>query len=103
MQFVSCFDTNWLTHSNRAQIHVEHLAPNFYLLKSSLSRRRKCTAPFRPNSLFAFFKTDRAFHGVDPIADTDIERNMLLYNIYVNEVLRVAPPARGFRWPWARG
>jgi hypothetical protein len=64
--------------------------------------KRVFTAPFRPNSLLAFFKTDRAFHGVDPIADTEIERNMLLYNIYLDELVHVAPRNRGFRWPWAR-
>jgi hypothetical protein len=65
--------------------------------------RKVYTAPFMPNSLFAFFKTDRAFHGVDPIADTQIERNMLLYNIYLNEVVRVAPQGSGWRWPWSKG
>ena len=64
--------------------------------------RKSFTAPFMPNSLFAFFKTDSAFHGVDPIPDSGIERNMLLYNIYVNHVVSAAPPRRGFRWPWSR-
>ena len=26
---------------------------------------------YRPNTLFAFFKNERAFHGVDPIADAE--------------------------------
>jgi len=65
--------------------------------------RKVFTAPFRPNSLFAFCKTDAAFHGVAPIADANIERNMMLYNIYLNKVERMAaPPRAGFRWPWSR-
>jgi hypothetical protein len=65
--------------------------------------RKVFTAPFRPNTLFAFCKTDAAFHGVPPIADANIERNMMLYNIYLNKVERMAaPPRAGFRWPWSR-
>lgn len=60
------------------------------------------TAPFRPNSLFAFGKTDNAFHGVTPIKDAKVERNVLLYNIYLNKLVRIVPPQRGFRWPWSR-
>ena len=37
--------------------------------------------PYRPNSLFAFFKTDRAFHGVDPIADAGVARDLLLFDV----------------------
>jgi len=40
------------------------------------------TAHFLPNSVFGFFKTNNAFHGVEPIKDIGIERNVLLYNIY---------------------
>jgi hypothetical protein len=64
--------------------------------------RKMFTAPFRPNTLFAFFRTDRSFHGVEPIADTNIERDLLLYNIYVNKIVRMTPPRKGFRWPWSR-
>ena len=39
------------------------------------------TAPFRPNSLFAFFKTDFSFHGVEPIP-VECQRNLLLWNLY---------------------
>ncbi len=42
------------------------------------------TAPYRPNSLFAFMKTDKSFHGVEPIADQDVRRDLLLYNIRLN-------------------
>ena len=43
------------------------------------------TNPFMPNSLFAFFKTDNSFHGVEPVADPDCRRWLLLYDIYVLE------------------
>jgi len=65
--------------------------------------RKVYTAPFLPNTLFAFFRNDRSFHGVEPIADEKIERDLLLYNIYVNKIVRMVPPRKGFRWPWARG
>jgi len=53
------------------------------------------THPFAPNSLFAFFKTDNSFHGVEPVADPDTRRWLLLYDIYVREPAAkpvVAPP-----------
>jgi hypothetical protein len=40
------------------------------------------TMPFLPNSLFAFFKTDNSFHGVEPVADPDTRRWLLLYDLY---------------------
>jgi hypothetical protein len=51
------------------------------------------TMPFRPNSLFAFLKTDNSFHGVEPVQDPDCHRWLLLYDIY-NKVRSSAPPAR---------
>jgi hypothetical protein len=48
------------------------------------------TAEFLPNALIGFLKTDQAFHGVEPIQDQAIERNVLLYIISV----RGASPAR---------
>jgi hypothetical protein len=39
------------------------------------------TAPYVPNSCFGFWKTDDSWHGVPPIS-RDIERNVLLFNIY---------------------
>lgn len=56
---------------------------------------------YMPNSLFAFLKTDRAFHGVEPIADHDVQRDAMLYNIYVKKVVK-KPDQAGFRWPWQR-
>jgi hypothetical protein len=61
--------------------------------------KRVATMPYLPNSLFAFFKTDYSFHGVDPITDGNVERNLLLYNIYVQAV---ATRRSGLRWPWQR-
>ena len=46
------------------------------------------TMEYRPNTLFAFFKTDNSFHGVAPIADADVLRDLLLYDIRVE----AAPP-----------
>jgi hypothetical protein len=48
---------------------------------------RVATMPFLPNSMFAFVKTDHSFHGVEPIADADVSRYLLLYD------LRVKSPA----------
>lgn len=39
------------------------------------------TAPFYPNSLFAFYKTDFSFHGVEPIT-IPCRRDVLLWNLY---------------------
>lgn len=62
--------------------------------------KKVVTAEYKPNSLFAFFKTDNSFHGVDPITDQGIQRDLLLYNIYVRKV--VAPQGsnrkKWFKW-----
>lgn len=50
------------------------------------------TNPFLPNTLFAFFKTDNSFHGVEPVADPDCRRWLLLYDIYARPVAAEAPP-----------
>lgn len=39
------------------------------------------TADYIPNSLFAFFKTDFSFHGVEPIT-IPCRRDVLLWNLY---------------------
>lgn len=57
------------------------------------------TAEFRPNSLLAFFKTDLAFHGVEPITDPGVERNLLLYNLYAEKV--VPKPGRAVPRDWS--
>jgi len=51
--------------------------------------RKIATMAFRPNALFAFVKTDNSFHGVDPIRDADVLRDLILYDIQVQ-----APPSR---------
>lgn len=38
------------------------------------------TAPYVPNTLFLFFKNERSFHGVEPVAG-DHERHIVLHNI----------------------
>lgn len=44
---------------------------------------RLLTMPYTPNTLFAFMKTPNAFHGVEPIAEPNIERALLLYDVKV--------------------
>lgn len=56
------------------------------------------TAPYVPNTLLLFVKSSRSFHGVEPVQDKGVERNLLLYNIYVTEVERARKPR--FRLPW---
>ena len=43
------------------------------------------TAPFAPNSLFAFVKTDNSFHGVEPMTDPDCRRWLMLYDLNYTE------------------
>ncbi len=40
------------------------------------------TAPFLPNSVFGFIKSDRSFHGVEPIGKQDTPRRLLNYTLY---------------------
>lgn len=42
---------------------------------------RTATMPYLPNTLFAFFKNDRSFHGVEPIGDENCRRHVLQYDI----------------------
>lgn len=51
--------------------------------------RRMVTMPFLPNTLFAFLKTANSFHGVEPITETEVRRDLLLYDI------KVKAPATG--------
>lgn len=37
------------------------------------------TVPFVPNSLFGFLRTDQSFHGVEPIREEKVERNLMNY------------------------
>jgi hypothetical protein len=49
---------------------------------------RVATMPFKPNSMFAFVKSDHTFHGVEKVLDPDVRRWLLLYDIKAS----VAPP-----------
>ena len=58
---------------------------------------RVMTMPFLPNTLFAFLKTHNSFHGVEPIQETGVRRDLLLYDIKVEnppETVRQAPSAQ---------
>ena len=56
------------------------------------SFQRIYTAPFKPNSLLAFFKTDYSFHGVEPI-QSPCQRDVLLWNLYSQEAQHGKTPA----------
>jgi hypothetical protein len=51
--------------------------------------RRVHTMEYLPNTLFAFMKTPDSFHGVEPITQPDVQRDLLLYDI------KVAQPQQG--------
>lgn len=46
---------------------------------------RVYTAPFVPNSVFGFFKSDRSFHGVEPIGKQEVPRQLMSYNLLTYE------------------
>jgi len=45
--------------------------------------RRVHTMEYLPNTLFAFMKTHDSFHGVEPITQPNVQRDLLLYDIKV--------------------
>jgi len=55
--------------------------------------KKVMTAPYLPNSLLGFFKTDNAFHGVERIERPRTQRDSILYNIYVSHVAERTTPA----------
>jgi hypothetical protein len=58
--------------------------------------RKVKTMEYRRNSLFAFIKNDHSFHGVDPIGDQQVERDVLLYDIRVEQPPSAEPaPSAG--------
>ena len=64
--------------------------------------KKVATMEYRPNTLFAFMKTDNSFHGVEPIDDSGVLRDLLLYDIRVKEDAAQmrsmgAAPGLGFR------
>jgi len=43
------------------------------------------TAPYKPNSLLAFFRSDVSFHGLEPLSESDVEssgRDVIQYVLY---------------------
>jgi hypothetical protein len=46
---------------------------------------RLITMPFRPNTLFGFVKTPNSFHGVEPVLEREVRRDLILYDIRVKE------------------
>jgi hypothetical protein len=58
--------------------------------------RRILTMPYVPNTLFAFVKTANSFHGVEPIDEPDVRRDLMLYDIKLN-----TPPQPGKAAPAA--
>ena len=60
--------------------------------------RRMLTMPYVPNTLFAFMKTSNSFHGVEPIREQGIRRDLMLYDIRLKTApaaTEAAPPAPG--------
>jgi hypothetical protein len=47
--------------------------------------KKVATMEYRPNTLFAFLKTDNSFHGVEPIGDAGVLRDLLLYDVRVKK------------------
>jgi len=62
---------------------------------------RVLTMPYVPNTLFAFFKTDNSFHGVEPIAESqNYRRHLLFYDVKCNlaaPVVTASEPVLGAR------
>ena len=54
---------------------------------------RITTLPYLPNALFAFVKTSNSFHGVEPITESGICRDLLLYDIKVQNPPELQPTA----------
>lgn len=77
-----------------ADLSQQHLGTSMYVPKDREFRcaggphhphalfDRVWTMPFRPNSAFAFLKTNASFHGVEPVMDANTRRWLLLYDIY---------------------
>lgn len=43
------------------------------------------TAPYKPNSMLAFFRSDVSFHGLEPLVDSDVQhsgRDLIQYVLY---------------------
>jgi len=46
---------------------------------------RIATASYRPNTLVAFPKTSRSFHGVEPVNGIDIRRDLIIYDLKLRD------------------
>lgn len=55
---------------------------------------RIATMPYVPNALFAFPKTETSFHGVEPVAADDIERDLILYDVRLEGHVTQDPATR---------
>ncbi|HWN98191.1 MAG TPA: hypothetical protein VNS63_02870, partial [Blastocatellia bacterium] len=47
------------------------------------------TAPYKRNSLLAFLRSDRSFHGLDPLSEQDVAggpRDLIQYVLHDNQV-----------------
>ena len=55
--------------------------------------RRMHTMPYVPNTLFAFMKTSNSFHGVEPIREQAIRRDLMLYDIRLKATQQPAKTA----------
>jgi hypothetical protein len=48
--------------------------------------KKIASIPFLPNSVFGFFKSDRSFHGVEPLGEQELPRNLLSYQLLWQDV-----------------
>lgn len=71
---------------------------SYAILNRNIGFKQAFTAPYLPNSLFLFFKTDTALHGVPPINGRVVERNLLLYNVCMRKIIGTQPDARETAW-----
>lgn len=39
------------------------------------------TAEYKPNTMLGFFKTSFSFHGVEPVTETNVQRDLIQYSI----------------------
>jgi hypothetical protein len=51
---------------------------------------RAADMPFLSNSLFAFAKSSNSFHGVEPVTEANVHRDLLLYDIKVKNPPEIA-------------
>ena len=58
------------------------------------------TVPYRPNSMLAFFRSDRSFHGLEPLSEQDTttcNRDLIQYVIYDKQARQAQVRARATR------